>query len=68
MLRSPGARQGAFLFAVALSASTSLLFKTMNVTRMLDREKGVIIYLVTSTKLINGSPFNSVSVITTGRQ
>jgi CreA protein len=50
------------------SASTSILFKTLTVTRMLDREKGVIVYLVTSTKLIDGSPFNSVSAITVGRQ
>jgi CreA protein len=50
------------------SASTSLLFKSLVVTRMLDADKGVIVYLATSTKLIDGSPFNSVSAITVGRQ
>jgi CreA protein len=45
------------------SRSTSVLFKNMDVTRFYDAEKNVLIYLVTSTKLVNGSPFNSVSAI-----
>lgn len=45
------------------SRSTSVLFKNMDVTRFYDAQKNVLIYLVTSTKLINGSPFNSVSAI-----
>lgn len=45
------------------SRSTSVLFNNMDVTRFYDADKNVLIYLVTSTKLINGSPFNSVSAI-----
>jgi CreA protein len=48
---------------VVFSQSTSILFKEMNITRFYDSEKNVLVYLVTSTKLINGSPYNSVSVV-----
>ena len=30
-----------------------------------DEEKQVLVYTVVSTKLINGSPFNSVSAVAT---
>jgi CreA protein len=30
---------------------------------MVDPEKHVLVYTVISTKLINGSPFNSISVV-----
>jgi len=43
--------------------STSLFFKAMHVWRVLDKEKNVLVYLVTSDKLIDGSPFNSISVV-----
>ena len=43
----------------------SLFFKTFQIHRSLDREKHVLIYTVVSTKLINGSPFNSISVVPT---
>lgn len=43
--------------------STSILFKEMRVSRMLDKEKNVLVYLVWSTELINGSPFNSITAI-----
>lgn len=43
--------------------STSILFKEMRVSRMLDKEKNVLVYLVWSTKLIDGSPFNSITAI-----
>jgi CreA protein len=42
---------------------SSVLFKTMNVTRFYDAEKNELVYLVWSKKLVNGSPFNSVSAI-----
>jgi CreA protein len=42
---------------------SSALFKTMNVTRFYDAEKNELVYLVWSKKLVNGSPFNSVSAI-----
>jgi CreA protein len=46
-------------------ASASLFFKTFEIHRMVDAEKGVLVYTVVSTRLINGSPFNSVSAIAT---
>ena len=42
---------------------TSLLFKTMQVVRFLDKKRNVIIYLVYSDKLIDGSPKNSISTV-----
>jgi CreA protein len=46
-------------------ASASLFFKTFQIHRLVDPEKHVLIYTVISTKLINGSPFNSISVVPT---
>lgn len=50
-------------FEEVFSRDTSILFKEMRVSRMLDVEKSVLVYLVWSTKLIDGSPFNSVTAI-----
>lgn len=44
-------------------ASASLFFKTFEVHRAIDTEKRVLVYTVVSTKLIHGSPFNSVSAV-----
>ena len=44
-------------------ASASLFFKTFQIHRAIDPEKNVLVYTVVSTKLINGSPFNSISVV-----
>jgi CreA protein len=44
-------------------ASASLFFKTFQIHRSVDPEKNVLVYNVVSTKLINGSPFNSISVV-----
>jgi CreA protein len=44
-------------------ASASLFFKTFEIHRAVDAEKNVLVYTVVSTKLINGSPFNSISVV-----
>jgi CreA protein len=46
-------------------SSASLFFKTFQIHRSLDPEKQVLVYTVVSTKLINGSPFNSISVVPT---
>jgi CreA protein len=46
-------------------ASASLFFKSFQIYRMVDAEKGVLVYTVVSTKLINGSPFNSISAVAT---
>lgn len=50
-------------FVEIFSQKTSFLFKEMRVSRMIDKEKNVLVYLVWSTKLIDGSPFNSVTAI-----
>src|SRR6478752_9063002 len=47
-------------------ASASLFFKTFQIHRAFDAEKDVLVYTVVSTKLINGSPFNSISVVPAG--
>jgi CreA protein len=44
-------------------AQASIFFKTFQIHRSLDPEKNVLIYTVISTKLINGSPYNSISVV-----
>ena len=44
-------------------AQASIFFKTFQIHRSLDQEKNVLVYTVMSTKLINGSPFNSISVV-----
>lgn len=48
-------------------ASASVFFKTFQVHRAVDAEKQVLVYTVVSTKLINGSPFNSISAVPTQR-
>ena len=48
---------------VVFSERTSIIFKAMRVTRFLDKQKNVLVYLVTSTKVVEGSPFNSISVV-----
>lgn len=53
-------------FEEVFSRDTSILFKEMRVSRMLDVEKNTLVYLVWSTKLIDGSPFNSITAIPLG--
>lgn len=48
---------------VVFSEDTSILFKEMRISRFYDAEKNVLVYLVWSTKLIDGSPYNSVTAI-----
>ena len=48
---------------VIFSEDTSVLFKEMRVSRFYDPKKNVLVYLVWSTELIDGSPFNSVTAI-----
>ncbi len=43
--------------------STSLLFKSMQVVRFLDKKRDVLVYLVYSDRIIEGSPKNSISVV-----
>lgn len=45
------------------SERRSLLFKTMQVVRFYDQERNVLVYLVYSDKLVEGSPKNSISSV-----
>ena len=45
------------------SERTSLLFKTMQVVRFADVKRNVIVYLVYSDKVIEGSPKNAISSV-----
>jgi len=42
---------------------TSLIFKTLQVVRFYDEKRHTLIYLVYSDKLVEGSPKNSISVV-----
>ena len=42
---------------------TSLVFKTLQVVRFYDERRHTLIYLVYSDKVIEGSPKNSISVV-----
>ena len=42
---------------------TSVIFKHMQVVRFLDKKRNVLVYLVYSDKLIEGSPKNSISTV-----
>lgn len=42
---------------------TSIIFKTLHVVRFLDKRRNVLVYLVYSDKLIEGSPKNSISTV-----
>jgi CreA protein len=48
---------------VVFSERTSAVFKALQVTRFLDKTKNVLVYVVTSTRVIEGSPYNSISVV-----
>ena len=48
---------------VVFSEDTSIMFKEMRVSRFFDANKNMLVYLVWSTKLIEGSPYNSVTAI-----
>ena len=41
----------------------SILFKTVQVVRFLDKKRNVLIYLIYSDKLIEGSPKNAISTV-----
>ena len=44
-------------------SNTSLFFKETRVVRFLDEERGAVIYMAWSTKLVDGSPYNAVAVV-----
>lgn len=45
------------------SFKRSIIFKQMNVVRMYDTKNNVLVYLVYATKILDGSPFNSISSV-----
>jgi CreA protein len=47
----------------AFSEQTSILFKETRVVRMVDRARRTLVYLAYSTKVVEGSPFNSISTV-----
>ncbi len=51
---------------LVFSASAAPLFKALHVWRIVDRQKKVLLYVVISTKLVHGSPYNSLSAIAYG--
>ena len=42
---------------------TSLIFKSMQVVRFYDKKRNVLVYMVYSDKLVDGSPKNSITVV-----
>jgi CreA protein len=44
-------------------SSTSLFFKETRVHRFVDEERGVVVYLAWSTRLVDGSPYNAVAAV-----
>ena len=49
------------------SERMSILFKRLNVVRMVDAKRNVLVYLTYSDKLIEGSPQNSVTAVAVER-
>lgn len=45
------------------SERRSVIFKTLQVVRFCDRKRNTLVYLVYSTKVIEGSPKNSISTV-----
>jgi CreA protein len=45
------------------SQKTSIFFKTTRIYRMVDKPRNTLIYVAISTKIINGSPANSISTV-----
>ena len=51
---------------VIFTERTSLIFKSTRVSRFFDTQRNALVYLVWSTRLVDGSPFNSVTAIALG--
>jgi len=45
------------------SEDTSLIFKETKITRFLDRQRNVLVYLAISRKIIEGAPANAISTV-----
>ena len=49
--------------AEVFSVKTSLIFKETQVVRMVDLAHRTLVYLAYSTRVVEGSPFNSISTV-----
>ena len=49
--------------AEVLSEKTSLVFKETRVVRLVDLAHRTLVYLAYSTRVVEGSPFNSLSTV-----
>jgi CreA protein len=49
--------------AEIFSERTSLIFKQTRVVRLVDQARRTLVYLAYSTKVVEGSPFNSISTV-----
>ena len=49
--------------AEVFSERTSLVFKQTRVVRLVDRTRRTLVYLAYSTRVVEGSPFNSLSTV-----
>jgi CreA protein len=47
----------------AFSEKTSIFFKATRIYRMIDKKHKTLVYLAISSKIINGSPANSISTV-----
>jgi CreA protein len=47
----------------AFSEKTSIFFKATRIYRMPDKKRNILVYLAVSSKIVNGSPANAVSVV-----
>jgi len=45
------------------SVKTSLIFKETQVVRLVDLRRRTLVYLAYSTRVVEGSPFNSLSTV-----
>jgi CreA protein len=47
----------------AFSEKTSIFFKATRIYRLPDGKRNTLVYLAVSSKIVNGSPQNSISVV-----
>jgi CreA protein len=47
----------------AFSEKTSIFFKATRIYRMIDKKRDTLIYVAVSSKIVNGSPANSISTV-----